>query len=106
MDREIILAILAIAPQLIVLGIVAIAGARYREQISRALGNRVTSASVLGFKMDLSAAAVDNAVASRTKPDSGSPGSPVAHPSSKPASSSTQVVQRAQRLAPVTATRP
>jgi CheY-like chemotaxis protein len=102
MDREIVLAILAIAPQLIVLGIVAIAGARYREQISRALGSRVTSVSVLGFKMDLSAAAVDDAVASRTKPDGGSSGSPVADrlASSKAASSSAQVVQRAHRMAP------
>ncbi len=93
MDRDVTLAIVAIVPQLTVLAVLAIVGVRYREPIGRALASRVTSVSVLGFKIDLSPASIDQAVKERARlggAGAASQGRLV---------SSHEVVDRARRLA-------
>jgi CheY-like chemotaxis protein len=93
MDRDVALAIVAIVPQLIVLAVLVIVGVRYREPIGRALGTRVTSVSVLGFKMDLNPVSIDQAVKARAqlgRAGAASEGRLV---------SSQEVVDRARRLA-------
>jgi len=93
MDHDVALAIVAIVPQLIVLAVLVIAGVWYREPIGRALGSRLTSVSVLGFKIDLNPASIDDAVKVRARLDGAaevSQGRPV---------SSQAVADRARRLA-------
>jgi len=93
MDRDVALAIVAIVPQLIVLAVLVIVGVRYREPIGRALGSRVTSVSVLGFKIEPNPASIDQAVKERAQlggAGAASQGRLV---------SSQEVVDRARRLA-------
>jgi CheY-like chemotaxis protein len=93
-DRDILLAIIAIGPQLVIFLAVAFLGARYRDSISRLVGNRVTSVSVFGFKVDLQPDQVDEAVKNRApRTDAVEPSPPAHH------GTSSQLVARANRLA-------
>jgi CheY-like chemotaxis protein len=93
MDRDVALSIVAIVPQLIVLASLVIVGVRYREPIGRALGSRLTSVSVLGFKIDLNPSSIDQAVKARAQ--LGGAGAA----SQGRLGSSQEVVDRARRLA-------
>jgi CheY-like chemotaxis protein len=99
MDREIVLALVAIAPQLLVLLVVVIAALRFRKQIGQALGGRVSSVSIFGAKIELNAAEVEHAVAVRSSVGPG-PTSQQAPATGAGAPSSSQLVDRARRLAP------
>jgi CheY-like chemotaxis protein len=97
MDREIVLALVGIAPQILVLLIIVIGALVFRGQIGKSLGGRVTSVSVFGLRMDLDAEAVDKAVAERESTIAPAPGHA---PSARgPAEGGGQVVERANRLA-------
>lgn len=97
MDRDIVLALVAIAPQILVLLIIVVGALAFRGQIGQTISGRVTSVSVFGLKMDLDAAAVDKAVAVRESA-LGSAGAPVQAAARAPEGGG-QVVERANRLA-------
>jgi hypothetical protein len=65
MDREVALAVIAIAPQLLLLAVVVAAVFRYRSDISKVPSARATSVSGFGFRVELAASAVEQAVAAR-----------------------------------------
>ena len=94
MDREIVLALVAIAPQVLVLLVIVVGALVFRGQIGKTIGGRVTSVSVFGLRMDLDADAVDKAVAEKAS-SVGSAPAPTVHKSPV----SVQVVERAARLA-------
>jgi CheY-like chemotaxis protein len=92
-DRDFALALVAIVPQLLGLGLVAGFALRYGESIGRALGGRVSSVAAFGFKIELNAASIDHAIASRPS------GSKEVASRSGRLMSSQAVVDRARRLA-------
>ena len=96
MDREIVLALVAIAPQVLVLLVIVVGALVFRGQIGKTIGGRVTSVSVFGLRMDLNAEAVDRAVAEKAAAfDSTPTRKPFA---GRPSASSDQVVDAGRSL--------
>lgn len=98
MDREIILAFVAIIPQLLVLLILVVGALMFRREIGRTVGGRLTSVSLFGLRVELTPAAVDDAVSARASSGVAASGGPAT--GSRDRTRSGQIVERAKRLAP------
>jgi hypothetical protein len=91
MDEAVVVALIAIVPQMLIAVVVVLAAVRFREPLSRLVDERVSRVSAFGFAVDLRPAEVDAAVQARV---------PDAAPSAGSAGIGSQVVDRATRLAP------
>jgi CheY-like chemotaxis protein len=89
MDRDLLLAIIAILPQLVLVGLVVALAVGFRGPLARLLDERVSSVSAFGVKVDLRPADVDDAVQKRMTATN-DPG---------PTGAGEQVVERAKRMA-------
>ena len=96
MDHDIVLALIAVGPQVVVVIVVAIVLVRYRAPIADFITSRVTSVSAFGVKVDLQPKDVDAAVQERATRTgaAGATSGPAVHGTSR------QLVARAGRLAP------
>jgi CheY-like chemotaxis protein len=99
MDREVVLAVIAILPQLVFVGLAVAFAVRFRQPVARLLEERVSSVSAFGVKVDLRPAEVEAAVKDRIGHEAEGPTGQIATNELAPIAAGEQVVERAKRLA-------
>lgn len=99
MDQGVVVALIAILPQLVLFVLAGALAVRFRQPLGRLIEERVSSVSALGFKVDLRPAEVNKAVQDRMAPAMAVLAADSATNELEPTPLGEQVVDRAKRLA-------